>query len=106
MKLVVYGTLKYGYSNHYMLGYATRLENQVVDGFVMYGNNFADFPIVVAGEGTITAEVYDIKDKRCVHSIHMMELAFGYMATETEHGRIYVHEKVPLGWKIIRGGVW
>jgi len=54
----VYGSLRKGFSNHYLLQESRLLHTMRVPGFTMY--DLGAFPAVTEGKGSITVEVYEI----------------------------------------------
>lgn len=61
MRMIVYGTLKKYYSNPLDKNYGgTKLADVLVTGHEMYTNGA--YPMVVPGEGTIQAELWDVPE--------------------------------------------
>jgi len=59
MKIFVYGTLKKGFRNHYLLQNAKFLCDYRLSGFVM-GTFNNDFPFIIRKDGIVYGELYEI----------------------------------------------
>lgn len=99
MKVFVYGTLKKGYRNHYLLKNSQFIGDSKVDNFTLH--SFGGFPVAVpASEQYITGEVYEVDDDTMTN----LDWLEGYPSfydrqiVETEHGNawMYFQETVDL----------
>jgi len=64
MLVFVYGTLKEGYGNNYLLSSSEKVSSGVMEGYKLYD---CGFPIAVKSDGDfISGEVYDIGDDAMV----------------------------------------
>ncbi len=70
LRVFVYGTLRKGQYNHYLLNKARFIKDTRVDGFQMYSRGF--FPFLYEGEGSIIAELYEI-NQRIFFSLDLLE---------------------------------
>ena len=84
MKVFVYGTLKSGYSNHYLLTDATFIKETTVRGDLI---NFGAYPALVAGDNDILGEVYEISH-RTLRDLDLLE----------SNGTLYKRRKVNGVW--------
>ena len=56
--VAVYGSLKRGFYNHYLLETSTFMATGQVDGFQMF--NLGSYPMVVSGSGQIEVELFEV----------------------------------------------
>jgi len=70
LRVFVYGTLRKGQYNHYLLDKARFIKDTRVDGFQMFSRGF--FPFLYEGEGSIVAELYEI-NQRIFFSLDLLE---------------------------------
>lgn len=75
--IFVYGSLKEGLYNHYLLGgkFAKLLQKEATTAGRMYSRG--DFPVLYKGDDTIHGEIWDVPDE-AFHRIVDMELNAGY----------------------------
>ena len=59
-KIIVYGTLKQGFSNSLDKFDGTKIKNIVLTGWDMYTNSW--YPQVVPGNGSIKAELWEVPE--------------------------------------------
>ena len=59
-KVFVYGTLKQGYHNHYLLE-GCKFEEAEAEGFNLHASAY--LPYAVPGEGTIKGELYEVDNE-------------------------------------------
>ncbi len=90
MKLFVYGTLRQGETNHYLLRGARRFPGLARIKGILYWTPYG-YPAAVEGEGTITGEVYEIADYRQLEAIDRLE---GYL--EGSASNIYDRQVVEV----------
>lgn len=103
-KIFVYGTLKKGYHNHYLLSEAEFLQEKVLSGFKLYyayGKN--SFPVaMISSDGQfIAGEVYKIpeNDKNTIINLDRLEgNGFAYQRTLVDDTWIYVG--IPKFWNV------
>lgn len=58
MLVAVYGSLKKGFGNHFLLEKSRFVDTLSLSGYDMY--SLGRFPAIVRGSGTITVELYDV----------------------------------------------
>lgn len=62
--LFVYGTLKRGFRNHYLIEHGLYVSDKSISGFDMIQLDYADFPALLpGGNGDIHGEVFLIDDE-------------------------------------------
>lgn len=94
MKVVVYGTLKRGYGNHYILasGRAEFNGEKIVDGYRLEHHGF---PVAVPDENArFLGEVYDIGDTEIDHRAQETLARLDRLESE---GYLYNREQLPTG---------
>ena len=71
--IAVYGTLRKGEVNHYILEDSEFISEQIIPGFRMYGDH--DYPAVLSAEDTeyITVEIYRVKSPQVAKAIDYLE---------------------------------
>lgn len=87
MLIAVYGSLKQGYHNHGVIEGSRLLGQDHLTGWDMY--NLGAFPGIIAGEGTIHVEVYDV-DQETALRVDALE---GYRESN-EKSSFYVRKTV------------
>ena len=72
MLVAVYGTLKGGYGNNYLLKNSKLISEEVIVGFEMY--SVGGFPVIYKKEGCpITIEVYEVSEDILTGSLDALE---------------------------------
>jgi gamma-glutamylcyclotransferase (GGCT)/AIG2-like uncharacterized protein YtfP len=71
VKVAVYGSLKKGFHNHYILGDSEYVEEKYIDGYIMY--SLGSFPGAFEGEGKIHVEIYEVSDNLILEDLDMLE---------------------------------
>ena len=77
--LFVYGSLRKGCYNNYMLKDEKYLGTTELEGYNLY--SLGSYPAVNKGEGKIVVDVFEVKEKLS-KDIHHMENQYGYEATK------------------------
>ena len=77
MLLFVYGTLKYGFSNHNLLAGATSLgKGKLIGNYALYEDTYGNFPFIVENQevcSVISGELYEITSREHLASIDEFE---------------------------------
>lgn len=115
MKLFVYGTLKKGFSNHYLLEDCTPIHDKVcLGGYKMY--SLGGFPCIKEAETTdvVEGEVYDVPSGRwpildrlegVPHMYHRKSENIMF-EQDSEEVEVYVWSRDVEGLPLVQDGVW
>lgn len=116
MIFATYGTLKFGYSNHYLLKDAKFLgEWKTNPHYTMYGGGF---PIVErGGTDSMQVELYKTDDEHTIHNVNSLEGCTGIQHHEdnwydfdyldTPHGKAVIFVMNHAGRReVIKNGLW
>jgi gamma-glutamylcyclotransferase (GGCT)/AIG2-like uncharacterized protein YtfP len=86
-KLFVYGSLKKGYHNHFLLEEAKFLGKKTIKGTMYSLNHFPG--VVLKGESEIEGELYEVDDK----TLNLVDRLEGYIEGDDENS-LYIRKKV------------
>lgn len=111
-KVVVYGTLMEGESNHSVMQRASGelIGSTAINGFNMY--HLGGFPGVLEGDGTIQVEVYEVQDMAPLDRLEgyykdMPERGlYDRMEVETEFGKAWIYTYNGNPTSKIESGNW
>jgi gamma-glutamylaminecyclotransferase len=102
MKIFVYGTLKKGFNNNYLLKDAKFVEESSFCGKMYY---YGSFPYVNLNEtGEVKGEIYEINDK----ILGKLDILEGYPGfyNRTKVNGCYIYHIDKIGQKPINSGIW
>ena len=119
--LFVYGTLKKGGYYHHALRGGKYIKTVRIPGYDMYFYGGGNYPVIIPGEGSIVAELYNV-DESILRICDRIEGYYGEgqnnlyerieVESETgEKGLIYVppekeHERIRVQHKKVEDGDW
>lgn len=114
--IAVYGTLRKGYYNHYLLEDSQFVRGDIVAGYDMHA--LARFPAVLKGSHTVGVEIYRVESEEVLRRLDWLEghptfyrrepvKTEGTESEEGLHCEMYIcQDEGVRNFRLVESGVW